>query len=152
MAAILEAHLGQIVLHKTSNYFEGYVLYAARVTSPFDTTGREHVIAAVPEHLAILPSAHLSDLAWANLQTRSLTNGYGLKKVTWHPSRSTTSFMFQAIDRSPGSTKYVFENLEMILLHDPKKKSVMGPSLYQYPASMASMAALGTFRCVISKM
>jgi hypothetical protein len=59
----------------------------------------------------------------------------------------TKTVMFRISDRNLQRSKYLAENepLELILIHDPKKKSP-----YQFNNVMNLVAALFTFRCVIT--
>lgn len=143
----LNAYFGDLTFYKVS-LKEDFTLYAAYVSSPFGDNRKQYILAFVPSHIAILDTAPLRDLHWRSLQTRVLPNGYKIPRQAWKVPRGLASPMFALVDRNEARTKYTIEgdpSVEMILLHDPKKKSV-----YQFGNKINVIAALTSFRCVIN--
>ena len=144
---IVNAYFGNLVFLKVENK-ENFTVYAAAISSSFGDGKKQYAIAFVPTHMAILDRAYLRDLHWQNFQTRIVTNGYKLPPQRWDIPKNLPTPMFQAISRTNIQTKYLPEDgsdLELILLHDPKKKSQ-----FQYHNTMNLVAALATFRCSIT--
>lgn len=142
----INTYFQDLIFYKTNDYFENYIIYVAKVSSPFETMyGNDYILAFVPQHVAILRECSINNLQWKNIQTRTLKNGYDIKKQKWNVPRGVQNILFELVERGKGQTTYKYGPLEMILLNDPKKKSEI-----QYPARMNLLAALSTFRCVIS--
>jgi hypothetical protein len=143
---IINAYFGDLLFIKVEKK-ENFTIYAAAITSSYGDGKKQYALAFVLSHLAILDKGYLRDLHWQNLQTRTLTNGYKLPSQRWIIARHLPTPMFDIIERNEAKSKYKCESepLEMILLHDPKKKTP-----YQYHNRMNLMAALVTFKCVIS--
>jgi hypothetical protein len=141
-----------VVLVKVENK-EGFSIYAAALNSSFGDGNKQYILAFVPEHLSILEKAHLGELQWENVQTRLLSNGYKLPtgksmpQQKWVIPKGVENFMFNIKNRDESKSRYSAEGhpLELILIHDPKKKSQ-----YQYHNKFNLLAALSSFRCVIS--
>lgn len=151
---IINRYFAGVVLLKVENK-EGFSIYSAALNSSYGDGKKQYLLAFVPDHLAILEKAYLSDLQWENVQTRTLTNGYKLPtghsmpQQKWTVPRDVGNFMFNIINRDEHKSRYSAEGhaLELVLIHDPKKKSQ-----YQYHNKMNLVAALATFRCVISRI
>ncbi len=141
-----------IVLLRVENK-EGFWIYAAALVSSFGDGKKYYLLAFVPDHLAFLEKANLKDLQWENVQTRSLPNGYTLPnkqpmpQQRWHVPHDLPNFMFIIQSRDEYKSKYIADShpLELVLIHDPKKKSS-----YQHHNKINLVAALSTFKCVIS--
>jgi len=149
---IINAYFEKVVLLKVENK-EGFSIYAAALNSSYGDGNKQYVLAFVPDHLSILEKAYLSDLQWENVQTRTLTNGYKLPTgrpmpaQKWNIPKGIENFMFSIKNRDDMKSRYTADGhpLELVLIHDPKKKSQ-----YQYHNKTNLLAALMTFRCVIS--
>lgn len=147
MAERLNAYFDKIVFFKVE-LKEDFTIYAAFITSSFGDGRKQYILAFVPTHMAILEKSYISDLHWRSLQTRTLANGYNIPKQKWQVPRGLPMAMFAIIDRNDSRTKYRCENdpsIEMILLHDVKKKSK-----FQYGPKINVIAALSSFKCVIN--
>jgi hypothetical protein len=126
---------------------EDYIIYGAAIHSSFGAGKKEYVLLFVPTHMAILDTGKITDLHWKSLQTRILTNGYRLNSQKWDVPRGAQLPMFSVTDRNDERSKYTLEGskeTEMILKHDPKKKT-----RFQYHNRMNLIAALATFMCVL---
>lgn len=143
---IINSYFRNIVLFKVDSR-EEHAIYAAFLSGSLQDGSKQYVLAFVPAHLAIKNQSTLGDLHWVNIQTRAMKNSYRIQPQRWEISRELDNPMFTAIERTETKTKYVSDklNLEMVLIHDPKKKSKL-----QYHTHMNLVAALKTFRCVIS--
>jgi len=126
---------------------EGYTIYGAGVESGLAGGIHRYVLVFVPEHLGQKQKAKIWDLAWENVQTRQLTYSYKLRPQTWNISKNYQDTMISVVNRSSTSSVYASESIpfEIILLHDPKKKTKM-----QYHNKLYLSAALNTFQCVIN--
>ena len=143
----LNLYFDKIVFFKVDRK-EDFAIYAAAITSSFGDGRKQYVLAFVPTHLAILNKAYITNLHWRSLQTRVLANGYKIPQQKWSIPRGLQMPMFIMVDRNDSRTKYTSEDdrtIEMVLLHDVKKKSI-----YQYGAKINIIAALTSFRCVIN--
>lgn len=147
---VLNQYFASLVFFK-AEYKEDFTLYAAAVASSYGDGKKQYVLLLVPSHMAILDKARIGDLHWSSLQTRILANGYNrLPAQRWNIPRGLPISMFQMIDRNAERSKYRCEDdpkLEMILLHDPKKKSA-----YQFTSNINIIAALTSFKCVLNIM
>lgn len=126
---------------------EDYAIYGASINSSFGSGKKEYVLLFVPNHMAILDRGKISDLHWKSLQTRILTNGYRLPSQKWDIPRGTQLPMFSVVERTDERSKYKLEGskeTEMILKHDPKKKTK-----FQYHNRINLVAALSTFMCIL---
>lgn len=143
---IINQYFGKIVFVKVDKR-EDHSIYVAALSSSFQDGKKQYALAFVPVHLAIVNQGYLSDLSWVNLQTRTMTNGYRIKPQRWEIPKGLNNPMFTAVERTEQKTKYLSDafHLEMVLIHDPKKKSKL-----QYHSHMNLLAALTTFKCVIS--
>lgn len=143
---ILNSYFGDLLFIKIEKK-ENFTVYAAAISSSYGDGKKQYALAFIPSHMAILDKGYLRDLHWQNLQTRTLSNGYKLPNQKWTIAKHLPTPMFDIVERNEAKSKYLCESepLEMILLHDPKKKSI-----YQYHNRMNLMAALVTFKCVIS--
>lgn len=145
---IINRYFAKIVFFKIDKK-EDYSIYGAAINSAFGDGKKEHVLLFVPTHMSILDKARIEDLHWKSLQTRLLNNGYKLKVQKWEIPRGGEVPMFSIIHRNDERSKYVLDGdinkeVEMVLKHDPKKKSKM-----QYHNKINIIAALGTFKCII---
>lgn len=147
---IINKYFANIVFFKVEPK-EGFAIYAAAVRSAFGDGKKNYVLALVPEQVAIISKGYLYELQWQNLQTRLLTHGYNIPIQHWEIPRNLPLPMFALLERRETFSKYVSEepshSLEMILLHDQKKRST-----YQYHNRVNIVAALSTFRCVITSL
>ena len=145
---LLNAYFDRLVFVKIEQK-ENFTIYAAAISSSFGDGKKTYALAFVPAHLAILDKGFLKDLHWQNFQTRTLTNGWKIPGQRWdmRQLKGLPTPMFDAVERNESKTKYRCETepLEMVLLHDPKKKSV-----YQYHNRINLLAALATFKCVLN--
>jgi hypothetical protein len=145
---IVNSYFDNIIFFKTDRK-ENYAIYAALISSSYGDGRKTYALAFVPNHVAILEKGFLKDLHWQNFQTRNLSNGWKIQSQRWDLRKlnGIPTPMFKMIERTDVKTKYVCETepLEMILLHDPKKKSV-----YQYHNRINMLAALSTFNCVLN--
>ena len=143
---VINAYFGDIVFTKVEQK-EGFMVYVASISSSYGDGKKQYALAMVQPQYAVKERAYLRDLQWQNLQTRLLQNGYRIPAQKWNIPRNLEMMMFEIVDRNAIRTKYILPNhpIEMILLHDPKKKTQ-----YQYHNRMNIVAALSSFRCVIS--
>ncbi len=151
---IINAYFDGIIFTKIEQK-EGITIYAAALSSPFGDGRKTYALAIVPVHTALLTQAELKDLHWQNFQTRTLTNGWNIQNQKWDVKRlprGLQMLMFEILKtgdaRNEARTKYTcetVENLEMLLYHDPKKKSI-----YQHGNRINLLAALATFKCVLN--
>jgi hypothetical protein len=145
---IINRYFAKVVFFKIDKK-EDYSIYGAAINSAFGDGKKEYVLLFVPTHMSILDKAYIEDLHWKSLQTRLLNNGYKLKAQKWEIPRGGEVPMFSIIHRNDERSKYVLDGdinkeVEMVLKHDPKKKSKM-----QYHNKINIIAALGTFKCIL---
>lgn len=145
---LINAYFDRLLFTKVDQK-EGFTIYAAAIASSYGDGKKTYALAFVPVHMAILSKGYLKDFHWQNFQLRSLSNGWKLAPQRWdtRQMKGLETPMFRIVDRNETRTKYICETapLEMLLLHDPKKKSN-----YQYGDRINLVAALITFRCVLN--
>lgn len=143
---VINKYFGKIIFIK-SDLRENHSIYVAALSSSFQDGKKQYVLAFVPQHLAIADRGYLRELQWVNLQTRTMKNGYRLTTQRWDIAKGLDNPMFTMVERTENKTKYLSDlyPLEMVLLHDPKKTSK-----YQYHNHINLLAAMATFKCVIS--
>lgn len=146
---IINHYLDDLIFIKVDRR-EDYAIYAAAINSSLGNGKKQYIIISVPNHIALKERSKIVDLVdWKSVQTRTLTNGYKIQSQNWRMPRSNVPIpMFNMSNRTQTYTKYTLEEhpeVEMVLLHDPKKKSNL-----QYYNRINLVAALATFNCVIS--
>jgi hypothetical protein len=153
MEEIINTYFANLIFIKVDKR-EDFIIYGAAINSTFGDGKKQYVLVFVPTHMGILDRAKISDLHWRSVQTRILTNGYKIPPQKWEIPRGVPSPMFKIVARDDQRSKYMpdgagndgkYSNIEMILLHDPRKKSQ-----YQYHNQMNLIASLTSFRCVLS--
>ena len=123
-----------------------YTVYGAGINGSLGDGSERYVLLFVPSHLAIRRQSKIEDLHWVNIQTRTIKEGYRLKHQSFAPPRDINDPTFHAIERTNSFTKYKSNDakeLEILLIHDPKKKS-----MYQYQLNISLFTALETFKSV----
>lgn len=125
-----------------------FIIYGAGLDSQMGGKQR-YILAFVPVHLAIKNKARLSELPWKCIQTRVLAYSYRLKNQRWVPPKNRENPTFEIVNRDDSYSEYVpldqELNLELTLLHDPKRKTRL-----QYNNKITLLGALETFRSVIT--
>lgn len=134
---------------------ENYVLYGACVTSGLAGGYKRYVLAFVPLIKAHLERGKLRELAWKVLQVRVLYQSYRLREQPWKLTREMGDMIIRNVSRDSKSSHYrpescmkpgsVQPNYEIVLLHDPKKKTQ-----YQYNNRMTLSAAVETFHMIFN--
>jgi len=133
----------------------GFVLYGACITSGLAGGYKRYVIALVPQVKAHLERGKLRELAWKVLQVRVLYQSYRLREQPWKLTREMGDMIIRNVSRDSKSSHYrpescmkpgaIQPNYEIVLLHDPKKKTQ-----YQYNNRMTLSAAVETFHMIFS--
>ena len=145
---LVNVYFGKLVFSKVEQK-ENYIIYAAAISSAYADGKKQYVLAFVPMHLAILKKAYLSELPWINLQTRMIQSGYKLQAQRWDLEKGLPDPFFRIVERTQTYSKYLPESdgmpFEMLLIHDPKKKSK-----FQYYNRMSLLGAFNTFGCVLN--
>lgn len=128
---------------KRSEEGQAFFLYGAKVHGRFEDGTSRYVFLLVPSHLSIKSKAKIHELPWENLQTRRLKVDYKLITQSWRPERGIEDVLLYVQRREKrysvyaGSPSFPFE---ILLIHDPKKKTV-----YQFFNKMALSSVLDTF-------
>jgi len=122
-----------------------FAVYGAGIEGLFGDGRARYVLLFVPAHLAIKTQAHIHELPWETLQTRSLHYSYRLKGQPWHPRNLPDPTLVITRREKTHSTYYGPQNFpfEVLLLHDSRKKTHL-----QYYDKMRVSAALETFASV----
>jgi hypothetical protein len=147
--SLLNYLFGNTVFKKVEINDQRYAIYAASLSSQLGNGTKHYALAFVKEHLAIRDSAYLTELDWDNFQTREIKNmKVKLSQQKWDVPKNIPTVMLHAVERTKENTKYLSPDrvLSVILLHDPKKNSAI-----QYHAQMNLIAALMTFKCVVTR-
>lgn len=143
---IINAYFKSLVFTRIEEK-QGYAIYGAGVNSGISGGIGRYVLVFVPSHLAVLSRAKITDLAWTNIQTRELRDSYRLKKQVLKLSHTLPNIELHIISRDKKSSTYIADGFpfEIVLLHNPKKKSA-----YQYNNKMMLSSVLDTYQCVIT--
>lgn len=127
-------------------------VYAARIQS-FIGVGERYVFLTTELFRNLPDQVHIYQVPWTSLQTRTITDHYALKEQalspkTFDPRYSDFKLAINVLYREQTQTIYTCRYpFEIMLLHDPKKKST-----YQYSNAMDLRHALGTFQCVVKNL
>ena len=128
---------------------EGHVIYGAGIASGLAGGKRRYVLLFVPKQFAIPRRARIHELKWQNLQTRELQYSYNLKRQAWKMERDVQDILLQVNDRNKKFSMYASESenfpFEVLLLNDPKKKSI-----YQYRNRLTLTAAVEMFNSLFN--
>lgn len=128
---------------------QGYTIYGASIAGSLGGGTVRYILLFVPSHLAVKKKAKIYDLPWKNLQTRELQYSYRLPKQAWNPERELPDPVFNIVKRDKKSSQYSqvegYFPFEVLLLHNPKKKTV-----YQYRNKITLSAILRTFSSVFN--
>lgn len=126
---------------------QGFVIYGAGIATGLGGGHSRYVLLFVPVHLAFKNQARIYDLPWQNLQTRNLAYSYRLKSQQWVLTRDIPDVLLEIRQRDKSYSTYAAEGFpfEVLLLHDPKKKTI-----YQYHNKIMLDAAISTFDAVFN--
>jgi len=122
-----------------------YTVYGAGISGAYGDGSQRYVLLFVPQHLALQRQARIQDLQWINIQTRTIKGGYRLKQQRFVPPNSRDDPNLTVVERTERYTMYRDGNFEMLLLHDPKKKT-----RYQFYGNMSLFSGFDTFNCVVN--
>ena len=161
MNHILNQIFSSLVFTKVKTV-ESFSLYFARLESS-TLDGIRYVILAVPFNRATRPRVNIGEVDWVSLQTRILTVDYPIEEQVLDYKALDSRYPYGVGVEGDGKIKLVLKSrdaqnteymvmndslpIEVVLLHDPKKKSI-----YQYADSMELRQALSTFQCVLKKV
>ena len=120
-----------------------FFLYGAKTQGMYSDGLINYVLLFVPSHLSIKTKAKITELPWESLQTRRISKNYKILKQSWKPEKDNEDVLLSVVSREKrysvyrGSSNFPFE---ILLLHNPKKKTV-----YQFNNRIALSSALRTF-------
>lgn len=125
---------------------DGFAVYVARIADQLLKDGSKYVLAFVPLHLGIATRARLSELAWQNLQTRTIAHSYRVPPQRWVIPSGVPYLKFTLVSRSATHSTYEGAQVpfEMLLMHDEKKKSKL-----QYYPTVYLPAMFDSYGCVL---
>lgn len=125
---------------------DGFAVYMARIHDQLITDGSKYVVAFVPIQLGIKTRAKLSELAWQNLQTRTIRQSYRIPAQIWNIPQGVPFLKFELKERTEGYSKYTSQQapFELMMIHNEKKKTK-----YQYYPTIYLPAGLDSYGCVI---
>lgn len=126
----------------------GYYVYAAGISSGgLAISGNRYVFVYVPVYIDCPIKGGIYSLPWVCVSTRLLNDSYPMKKQEFKCNISVSRDPHcHLVERTKTSTIYIQSenNLEITLLHDPKKKSI-----YQYHNKVHLSYAIETYNCII---
>jgi hypothetical protein len=131
---------------------DGYAIYYAKIQS-FTGDGHKYVILVVQNRRDYSPEAKISSLPWSSLQTRTLDEYYNLPEQTINHKLLDHRYSDNKIKLTlkevseVNSTYYCTIPVEVVLIHDIKKKSK-----FQYNETLELRQALSTFQCVVKRL
>lgn len=125
---------------------DGFAVYMARIADQLISDGSKYVIAFVPLHLAVKVQAHLNELAWQNLQTRTVKQSYRIPAQRWSIPQGVPFLRFNLVSRHDTHTLYKSEQVpfELLMMHNEKKKTK-----FQYYPTIHLPAGLVSYGCVL---
>ena len=126
---------------------DNFGVYAAKIGRSLENGQGNYILVFVPIHLSLLDRALITRLEWRNIQSRSIKNGYKITAQNF-ARRQPPVVIVENIERTQQYSKYTstdFQDIEIVLLHDPLKKSI-----YQYNTKLAIMGCIETFNCVLN--
>lgn len=143
---VLNSYFANLVFQKVDEK-ENYAVYACGIEGTL-IEGQRYVILFVPSHLAFHAKAKIHELPWVNLQTRTLKNSYKLQRKRWQIGRDIVDFPLTIVSRERRFSVFRgpegFE-FEILLLHDPRKKT-----MYQYYNTVMLSSALDSFASIFN--
>lgn len=153
MSNLLNQCYASLIFHRV-NADQGYVYFAARVHDMLSSALRRYVFLFVPMNhpTATLPSAHIYQLGWVCLQTRTLreeADYYKLQKQTFQYPKEWNDPVVNVVSRTVKESKYTYPNLDISILHD-EPKSKYNRSVYKYYDHIPLSTALETYKCIIT--
>lgn len=128
----------------------GYDLYVACVNGQLMGDKKRYVILSVPLHLSQRQEkARIDELQWESLQCRTLENSYNLWPQKWIIPRDFPIITFDVVNRNKSYSEYSNQGLplEVIILHDPKKKTE-----YQHRNNINLIYIVETFSVIFRKI
>lgn len=132
------------------NAYDGFVLYAAQISTGLGGVKKRYIIAACPEK-SLYPQpkeAHLKNLEWKSIQTRELAGSYNLKQQVLKRLPDTTENpSLGCVARDTAKSTYTVQNsagVTVELLNDPKKKTNI-----QHKSQVSLLGSLETWGCVV---
>ena len=128
---------------------EGYTIFASRIASRL-AGGYQRYVLVFAQGYGYNKHINIRDVVWQNLQTRHLLNSYRLRPQHLNIiSHRVNDVLLHVVRRTPKHTEYRAPSFpyEVLLLHDPKKKTV-----YQYSNKIYLSAALDTFQCIVNRI
>lgn len=142
---IINKYFENLVFFKVEEKDE-FAIYMAKIHAQLITDGSKYVVALVPLHLAVKVQAHLNELAWKNLQTRTLKQSYRIPAQRWIIPQGVPFLKFTMTQRTDTHTSYRSEQVpfELLMIHNEKKKT-----RYQYYPTIHLPAGLDSYGCVI---
>lgn len=152
IVGILNKYFASVYLQKVAAK-EGHVIYAACIATGLVGGFKRYLLAMVPTANAIVETARLGELRWVSVQTRTLYNSYKIKAQAWKLDITCGDVFLRNSAREDSHSVYYPEacgtredGYEIILLHDPKKKSKM-----QYNNRITFSAAVESFQMVFTR-
>lgn len=126
----------------------GYYVYAAGISlGGLAISGNRYAFVYVPMYHECPDKGSIYSLPWVCVSTRLLQDSYPMKKQEFKCNLPMNHDPHcHLVERTKTSTIYnqPENNLEVTLLHDPKKKSI-----YQYHNKIHLSYAIETYNCII---
>lgn len=145
---LLNSYFKNLVFTKIEKK-ENFVIYGAGIACGLGGGKKRYVLLFVPEYLANKNKARIYELKWQNLQTRELSYSYNLRPQPWSLPRDVEDVVLEVKHRSQKSSTYQAYGgnfpFEILLLHDPKKKTI-----YQYRNKLTLTAAIEMFNSIFN--
>lgn len=126
---------------------QGFVIYGAMVEGML-ANGSRYILAFVPSHLAIKTRAKIFELAWQNIQTRTLKNAYKMRQQHFQIKRGLPDVQLTVVKRENDYSTYRGPEhfpFEVLMKHDPRKKTK-----YQYHNHLMLSSAIESFNAIIN--
>jgi hypothetical protein len=127
---------------------EQYCIYAAHISSMLSSE-KMYLLVFVRISNARGDKISIGHLDWDNIQTRKLKEGYKTgSHQRWVPPRGYPDPECILVERRPDRSIFqcnMLPNLQIELMHDPRKKTAQSSGMYQYNRKMNLLSCLNTF-------
>lgn len=126
----------------------GYHIFAAGIVSSVMMKGKRYVFVYVPIWREVEEKhVPISRLPWTVASTRQLTNSYPMKEQVFNMKIPANDPICEVVERKEGQSRYFNTELDVMILHDPKKKTI-----YQYHNRMRLSNVIETWGCIIKPL
>lgn len=123
---------------------DNYAIYAVKLTGLLGNGFHQYILLFVHLHNAIEQETTIDNLLYVNLQVRSLQKNYKIREQRWSYNKKLDTIFFNMVDRNEERSLYIFQDIELLLKHNPKRKTQ-----FQYPNRVTLTEAFESYNCIL---